>query len=447
MTTAHLIDADLIIDAGWVLPIAPENKVLAQHSLVLQGTQILALGPTANIHQRYRGQRQLALPGHLLMPGLVNAHGHAAMSLLRGLADDLPLERWLNDLIWPTEARWVSEAFVADGTRLALAEMLRTGTTCFSDMYFFPEVSARIAQEAGMRAQILFPLIQFPNAWSAHIDEGLEKGLRLHDSLRDDPLIRVGFGPHAPYTVPPDSLQRILTLADELDLQIQTHLHETAAEVAQAKAQQGLSHIRQFARQGLLVPRLQAVHMTQLDAEELALVAEANVAVVHCPQSNLKLGSGFCPLTKLWAAGVRVGLGTDGAASNDSLDMFTEMRAAALLAKGLAQDPAACSALQILAMATLGGAQVLDLAHRIGSLEPGKDADLIAVDMDHLDNLPVHEPASLLVYTNAGSRVTHAWVRGRALLADGQLLQLDAARLAQQSRDWGLRIQQSLHPS
>jgi 5-methylthioadenosine/S-adenosylhomocysteine deaminase len=433
--------ADLIIDARWVLPIAPANQVLHHHSVAVDDGRILALAPTVEMHARMRARRRVQLDDHhVLLPGLVNAHGHAAMALLRGLADDVPLARWLNDIIWPTEARWVSETFVRDGVELAIAEMLKSGTTCFSDMYFFPEVGARVAHDAGMRAQVLFPVIQFPNAWSRDTDDAIHKGLALHDLYRDDALIRIGFGPHAPYTVTADDFVGILALADELDSTIQTHLHETADEVAQARAQSGRSHIEQLHDLGLLVPRLQAVHMTQITDHELDLVAESGVGVVHCPQSNLKLGSGLCPVARLRAAGVSVGLGTDGAASNDGLDLFAEMRAASLLAKALARDPVALDALTLLEMATLGSARVLDLHQEIGSIEPGKYADLVAVDLDHVSTLPVHHPEAQLIHTTAGNRVTHVWICGQARVESGALLTLDESGIRRRSRAWGERI-------
>jgi 5-methylthioadenosine/S-adenosylhomocysteine deaminase len=433
--------ADLIIDARWVLPIAPANTVLDRYSVVVDGGRIRALGPTLDIHGTYTARRHVALGDHhVLLPGLVNAHGHAAMTLLRGLADDVPLSRWLNDIIWPTEARWVSETFVRDGVELAIAEMLKSGTTCFSDMYFFPEVTARVARDAGMRAQVAIPVIQFPNAWSNDSDHAIHKGLELHDRLRDDALVRIAFGPHAPYTVTPDDLIRILALADELDLQIQTHLHETADEVAQARSQHGRSPIEQLHTLGLLVPRLQAVHMTQVSDDELALIAEGGVGVVHCPQSNLKLGSGFCGVARLRSAGITVALGTDGAASNDGLDLFAEMRAASLLAKALARDPAALDTRALLEMATLGGARVLDLADEIGSIEPGKSADLVAVDLDHVSTLPVHHPAAQLIHTTAGTRVTHVWIAGHARVEHGTLTSMDEAAIRGRSRAWSERI-------
>jgi 5-methylthioadenosine/S-adenosylhomocysteine deaminase len=435
------VTADLIIDARWVLPIAPDNRVLRRHSVVVDGGRIRMIGPTTEVHAQALARHRVTLDDHhVLMPGLVNAHGHAAMTLLRGLADDVPLARWLNEIIWPTEARWVSETFVRDGVELAVAEMLKSGTTCFSDMYFFPEVCARVAREAGMRAQVLFPVIQFPNAWSRDVDEAIHKGLALHDRYRDDRLIRIAFGPHAPYTVAPADLVRILALAEELDASIQTHLHETAAEVEQARKQSGQSHIEQLHTLGFLTPRLQAVHVTQLTDRELELLAETGVSVVHCPQSNLKLGSGFCPVARLRAAGVTVALGTDGAASNDGLDLFAEMRVASLLAKALAQDPSALDALTLLEMATLGGARALDMATEIGSIEVGKFADLIAIDLDDVNTLPVHNPQSQLIFTSAGNRDSHVWLGGKVLVEERRLTTLDEAGIRSRSRGWGERI-------
>ena len=307
------IAADLIVDARWVLPIGPVNEVLTDHSLVVGDGRILAVAPTADVDRRYTATDRLRFGDHVVMPGLVNAHGHAAMTLLRGIADDQPLEVWLAEHIWPAEARWVSETFVHDGTELAAAEMLKSGTTTFTDMYYYPEVAAAVAHRVGMRAQVAFPIVRFANAWSTDTAEALHKGLALHDEYRDEDLITIAFGPHAAYTVDDHDLVRIRTLANELDAPVHIHLHETAEEVVTARAEYGRSHIERLAELDLLQPNLQAVHMTQLTEAELAMVAEFGVRVVHCPQSNLKLGAGFCPVAKLHREGVTVGLGTDGA--------------------------------------------------------------------------------------------------------------------------------------
>lgn len=435
--------ADLIIDARWVLPIAPVNEVLTGHSLVMGAGRILAVLPTSDVDVAFSAPERCTLDHHVLMPGLVNAHGHAAMTLLRGIADDQPLEIWLAKHIWPAEARWVSEAFVHDGTELAIAEMLKSGTTLFTDMYFYPEVAAAVAKHTGIRAQIAFPIVRFANTWSADTAEALHKGLALHDEYRDDDLVTIAFGPHAAYTVDDDDLVRIRTLANELDAAVQMHLHETAEEVATAKAEHGKSPIERLADLELLQPNLQAVHMTQLTDAEVELIAECGVKVIHCPQSNLKLGAGFCPVARLRQHGVTVGLGTDGAASNNSLDMFMEARAAALLSRGLAgtgQHPPGLDTLALLELATLGSARALDLHNEIGSLEQGKSADLIAVDLGSVGNVPVHHAESQLVFSAAGPNVTDVWIRGRRVINNGALTTIDEPDLIDRGKRWGERM-------
>ena len=432
--------ADLIIDPTWLLPIVPARTVLTGHSVVVDGGKIVATGPTATIHERFSAASIARLDGRLLMPGLVNAHGHAAMVLLRGLAEDLPLDAWLRERIWPIEASCVSAEFVADGIALAMLEMLKSGTTCFSDMYFFPEVAAAAAREAGMRAQIAFPLIDFANPWSSSAAEGFHKGLALHDAYRSDGLIRIAFGPHSAYALGRDDLIKTLTLADEIDAPIHIHLHETADEVAAAQREFGCSHIRFLADIGLLVPRMQAIHLTHVDDAELDLLVANGVRAVHCPQSNLKLGSGLADIDRMRRRGMIVGLGTDGAAANNSLDLFTELRVAALLAKTVTRNPATLDAFDALELATLGGAQALGLDAHIGSIEAGKSADLISVDLTHSGALPVHRPEATLMYTASGSHVYDAWIAGRRVLADRKPTTLDEAAIHARATAWTQRL-------
>ena len=443
MTRMPRSHCESIIDAGWVLPIAPVNTALVDCSVAIHEGLIVAVGTHAEVAAAWTADEHLVLPEHILLPGLVNAHGHLPMTLFRGLADDLPLDQWLNDHIWPLEARWVDPEFVRDGAALALLEMLTTGTTCCSDMYFYPEITAEAAHAAGMRAQIAFPIVRFANAWSRDANEAIHKGLALHDAYRDQPLINIAFGPHAPDTVAREDLIRALTLADELEAPIQTHLHENRREVEDARARLGKSHIEWLAELGLLIPRLQAVHMTQVSDSELELVADAGISVIHCPQSNLKLGSGHCDIAALQAARIRVGLGTDGAASNNGLDMFSEMRAAALVAKAVTGDVTAAAAFDTLRMATLGGAEAMSIDDCIGSLEPGKSADLIALDTACPGMTPLHHPASQLVYTAAGTRVSHVWVAGRAVVTDGNPVTLDALAVLANAKRWQGRLRRS----
>jgi 5-methylthioadenosine/S-adenosylhomocysteine deaminase len=432
---------DTIINAQWILPIVPRGKVYRDCSLVVDQGRIVAIHPTSDLDHTYRGRQTIDLPHHVLMPGLVNAHGHAAMSLLRGQADDLPLMTWLQQHIWPLENRWVDEAFVQDGTQLALLEMLKTGTTCFADMYFFPEVAATAAHQAGLRAQVCFPVFDFPSAWGRDADDYLHKGLELHDSYRSHERIRVGFGPHAPYTVSDAPLKRIAVLAEELQAPVHIHVHETAGEVAEALSTHGVRPLRRLLELGLLSPLTQCVHMTQVDDQDLEDLSSSGASVIHCPESNLKLASGLCPVQRLLDAGVTVGLGTDGAASNNDLDMFGELATAALVGKLAAADASALEAHTALELATLGGASALGLDSIIGSLEPGKSADVIAVDLSDSSALPLYDVASHLVYNNRRSRVTHSWVAGRLLLADGRALTLDEEEIRNHSHRWQSRIQ------
>lgn len=431
---------DLIVEARWVVPMAPGARLLERAGVAITGTDIAAVATVAALDAGYAPARRIVLDSHVLMPGLVNAHGHAAMALLRGVSEDAPLETWLNEHIWPLEARHVSESFVHDGTRLAMAEMIRSGTTCFSDMYFFPETVAAAAREAGLRCQVAFPVIDFANVWSENADAALHRGLRLHDAYRDDARVKVAFGPHAPYSVTREHLEKILMYSEELDANVHIHLHETAAEVAAARTNHGASWIELFERIGLLSPRLQAVHATQLTAAEIDLLARNGVHVVHCPHSNLKLASGICPVGELLAAGVNVALGSDGAASNNSLDLFQEARLASLLAKVTAGDAARLPEIRALEMATLGGARALGLDAVTGSLEAGKSADLVAVDLSAPRFQPVYDPLAQLVHTAAGSAVSHVWVAGRALLVDGALTTIDEQALGERTEYWRARI-------
>lgn len=439
-TPATIPTVDLIINARWIVPIIPQDRVLEGCALVVNKGNILALLPQNEAAKRFDAKQTLDLSDHLLMPGLVNAHGHTAMSLLRGYADDQPLHTWLNEHIWPVEGRWVSEDFVRDGTELALAEMIRSGTTCFSDMYFYPEQAAQASLDARIRCQLAFPLLDFPTAWGTGPDDYMHKGLALHDNFRSNPLINIAFGPHAPYTVSDAPLRKIAVLSQEMDMPVHIHLHETTQEVVESLEKFGVRPSQRLMALDLLSPLTQCVHMTQIDATDIQLLQQTGAHVIHCPESNLKLASGFCPVEQLNQAGVNVAIGTDGAASNNDLDLFSELRTAALLAKTVAQDAAALNAHAALRMATINGAKALCMDDRIGSLEVGKSADIIALDLSELEMQPIYNPASQLVYTHAGQRVTHAWVEGRALLLDRQLQTLNEREIASKARWWRKQI-------
>ena len=429
-----------LLNARWIVPVEPEHCALEHHAIAIDEGRILAILPREEAATRYHAGLCLDLDQHVLIPGLINAHTHASMTLLRGLADDLPLMTWLQDHIWPVEARWVGPDFVNDGAQLAMAEMLRGGTTCFNDMYMFPEVVAAAARACGIRTCVGLIAFDFPTGYAQSMDEYLAKGLQLHDDLRADPLVRAAFAPHAPYTVSASALERIGRLADDMSLPIHIHVHETAAEVARFQAEHGCRPLERLEQLGLLSARLLAVHMTQLEPTEIERLAQAGAHVAHCPESNLKLASGFCPAGRLDNAGVNVAIGTDGAASNNDLDLFGELRVAALLGKAVAGDAAALPAARVLRMATLGGARALGLETEIGSLTPGKAADIVAVDFGQLETEPVYNPISQLVYATSRHQVTDVWVAGRRLLANRQLTTLDSAELIRRARDWGCKI-------
>ena len=431
---------DTLLHARWIIPVEPDGTVLDHHALAIRGGRIADILPSAEAARRYQAANIIRLDGHALIPGLVNAHTHAAMCLFRGLSDDLPLMQWLRDHIWPAEAAWVGSEFVFQGTQHAIAEMLRGGTTCFNDMYFFPDETARAASHAGMRAAIGLIMIDFPTAWAAGAAEYLSKGLELHDRYRGDPLIRTVFAPHAPYTVSDEPLHRIRTLAEELDIPIHMHVHETADEINGSLEHHRQRPIARLEQLGLLTPRLLAVHMTQLTGDEIARLAQAGAHVIHCPESNLKLASGFCPVHALLQAGVNVALGTDGAASNNDLDMFGEMRSAALLAKAVAGDASALPAAAALRMATLNGARALGLEDEIGSLRRGKSADVVAVRLDDVESRPVYHPISQLVYACGRQQVSDVWIAGRHLLKERRLTTLDEDAILANSEAWRERI-------
>ena len=433
-------NVDTLIHARWIVPVEPAGVVLENHAIAIKDGHIVELLPSDRARESYTAEVEFEQNEHILIPGLINAHTHAAMSLMRGLADDLPLMTWLQEHIWPAEAKWVNPEFVRDGTRLAMAEMLRGGTTCFNDMYFFADEAARVAEQAGMRAVIGLIVIDFPTAWAQNADEYISKGNALHDQVKHSPLITTAFAPHAPYTVSDDPLQKVLMYAEELQIPIHMHVHETAHEVGESEQQLGKRPLARLAELGLVGPQLAAVHMTQLSDEEIAAHAAANAHVIHCPESNLKLASGFSPVQKLLDAGVNVALGTDGAASNNDLDMFSEMRTAALLAKGVAGDASALPAEKALEMATLNGARALGLESVCGSLVAGKAADIVAVKMDDLETQPLYHAVSQLVYATGRNKVSDVWVAGRHLLKERRLTTLDEGEILAAAKQWQTRL-------
>ncbi len=431
---------DLLIEAGHVVPVVPHGIVLEDHAVAVRGGEIIAILPIADARARFAAAEVVSRPDAALIPGLVNAHTHNPMTLLRGIADDLPLKVWLQEHIWPIEGAVIGPGFVADGVTLAIAEMLRGGTTCCNENYFFPDVQAATYKRHGFRARVGLPVIDFPTAWAKSDDEYFDRAGEVHDQWRDDRLIATAFAPHAPYTVSDDNFSRVRMLADQLDLPVHLHLHETAQEVEQSQQKHGQRPIARMDRLGLVNDRLIAVHMTQLTEAEIHLCAERGVSVVHCPESNLKLASGFCPACALQAAGVNLAIGTDGVASNNDLDMFGETRTAAILAKAVANDAAGFDAFSALAAATIGGAKAMGFDHLVGSIEPGKQADLACVDLSALETQPLHHVVSQLIYATGRQQVSDVWIAGKSRLRNRELVDMDMPGIIANARQWRERI-------
>ncbi|MEX2494976.1 MAG: TRZ/ATZ family hydrolase [Woeseia sp.] len=432
---------DILILPRWCIPVEPDGATLTDRAVAVNEGRILEVLSAAEAKSKYRPREIVDRPNHVLIPGLVNAHTHAAMTLFRGIADDLPLERWLTDGIWPSEKRWASAEMVRDGTRHAIAEMLRSGVTCFSDQYFFPEVVAMTAAELHMRAMVGTPVVDFATSWAKDAAECITKGTDLvHDCFADDPLISSCFAPHSTYTVSDAAFVELRVVADQLDKGIQIHLHETAREVADSLRATGRRPLQRLADLGLVNSSLLVVHAVHMNDEELGLLAEAGVSVAHCPRSNLKLASGIANVPAMQAAGINVALGTDSAASNNVLDMLGEMRTAALLAKAVSANAAAMSAREVLRMATLGGARAIGLGDSIGSIEQGKWADLACVSLQAINSQPVYDPLSQLVYTTQPDQVTDVWVGGRHQVDNGRLTEINETDLLKRSLEWQQRI-------
>lgn len=435
---------DILIYAGWIIPVEPENEVYEQHALAIHDGKIVAILPSNEAVRHFSARITYRLTSHLLIPGLINCHTHAAMNLLRGFADDMSLNEWLNDRIWPAEHVHVGREFVADGTKLAMAEMLRGGVTCFNDMYHFPDVVGEIVDKVGMRAALGLIVIEFPTAWAKNPDEYLSKAREVYDTYHDHPLIKTVLAPHAPYSVSDKSFQAIKAMADELDLPIHIHLHETVGEIDDAIEKQGERPLSRLNNLDLLSNKFMGVHLTQLKNEEINLLAQKNVSVIHCPESNLKLASGVCPVPKLLNAGVNVALGTDSAASNNDLDMLGEMRTAALLGKIFTREAHSIPAATALSMATINGAKALGIDDVTGSLVPGKSADIVAIDMLNIETQPIYNPLSQLVYSVGRDKVTDVWVAGKHLLKSRTLTSLDIHDIKAKTYLWRDKIQASL---
>ncbi len=440
MTTTAPLAADLLVEARWIVPVQPHGVVLEGHAVVVDADRIVAVLPAAEARARYAPREHVVLGEHALIPGLVNAHTHNPMTLMRGLADDVPFMRWLKEYVWPAEAKVMGGEFVRDGVELAIAEMIRGGTTCCNENYFFPDVQAATYRRHGFRALVGLPVIEFPTPWAASPDEYFDKALAVHDTLRDDPLVGTSLAPHAPYTVSDASFERVRMLSDQLELPVHLHLHETADEVEESRRDHGVRPFARIKRLGLVNDHLIAVHMTQLTEGEIADCAEHGVSVVHNVESNLKLISGFCPAEALRQAGVNLAIGTDGCASNNDLDLFGEMRTAALVGKMVARDAAALDAASVLRAATMGSATALGWGDRIGSIEPGKQADLVAVRLDEIETQPIYNVVSQLIYVAGRHNVSDVWIAGVRKLAARVLVDVDTGAILEKTRRWRERI-------
>jgi len=430
----------LIISARWIIPVVPRNSVLEHHSVVVQNGRVLEILPIQKALAKHPNAEHIERSSHALFPGLINAHTHAAMSLFRGIADDLPLMEWLEGHIWPAEAKWVNHDFMRDGAELAIAEMLLSGTTCFNDMYFHPDVVARVSQDMGIRAFVGMIVLDFPSGWASDPNEYFRKGMEVHDEARSLSRVQTTIAPHAPYTVSNGPLETVRTYADELSVPIHMHVHETANEVVTSLETYGSRPLKRLHDLGLLNPRMMAVHMTQLKEDEIQLTAQQGMHVVHCPESNLKLASGHCPVAELLAAGTNVCLGTDSASSNNDLDMLGEMRTACLIAKTTADDAKALPAWQALEMATINGAKALNIQDEVGSIEIGKSADMVAIDLNHVSTQPVYNPISQIVYSASREQISDVWVEGQARVEDGKLNNINIELILKNAADWGERL-------
>jgi len=419
----------------------PPGALLEDHVVAVDNGRIEAVLPAAEAGERFEPGRRIDRPGHVLIPGLINAHTHNAMTLFRGFGDDLPLETWLKTRIWPAERQWAGPEFVRDGTALAIVEMLRSGTTCFSDQYFFPEVVAGTAVDMQIRAVVATPVLDFPTNWAASAQEYLEKAADLvHDPYAGHPLVSTAYAPHSTYALDDDAFRALRVTADQLDVPVQIHLHETAREVADAVADTGMRPIERLRQLGLVNRSLLAVHGVHVAGHEIELMAEAGVAVAHCPRSNLKLASGIAPVVALRDAGVTVAVGTDGPASNNVIDMLKELETAALVAKVASGDAAALTATDALAMATIDSARALGIADDTGSITPGKWADLVTIDLTEPNSQPVYDPVSQVVYTAGSDQVADVWTAGRQRVEHGELLDIDVASILSRANEWQRKI-------
>lgn len=454
--TTSTSNNQFIISADWLIPMTRSiqrqlsngsvnddgitDDWLTDHCIVIEQRKIIDIIPQRKIAELYPNIEHIELKGFALLPGFINAHCHAAMSLLRGFSDDLSLMQWLKQDIWPIEAQFVDNEFVFQGTQLAVAEMLKSGTSCYQDMYFMPDQQIKVVQQTGIRANIGFMVVDSQTVWARDSEECIEKATDLLDQYKHLSNLTFSFAPHAPYSVTEDTLKRLNSLSFELNINIQMHIHETNQEITEFTQKNGMRPLEKLDEIGLLGPQLNAVHMTQLNTQEIQRLAITQSHVIHCPQSNMKLASGICPITRLIESGVNVAIGTDGAASNNDLDMLAELQSAAFLAKSSTHDPSSMNAYQALYSATMGGAKALAIEHLVGSLEIGKEADIVAIDLNQIETQPVYSPISQIVYAASREQIKHLWVAGKQLLDNRKLTTLNEQSILQNTKAWGEKI-------
>lgn len=431
---------DQLIHAKWIITCEDNNRVLENHAMAVKDGKILSILPAKEAALKYQADAQQHYSTHAVLPGFINSHTHIPMNVFRGIADDMELMDWLTDHIWPAETKWVSEELVYDASLMAMGEMIRCGTICFNDMYFFLGATAKAAEISGMRANIGMTVIDVPTAWAKTTDEYFAKAIDFYQQYKNNARITPTLAPHSTYTVSIENLIKVKQLADDFKLKINIHLQEAPSEVQRSMELHNKRPLQRLHEIGMVAPNLIAIHMTQLDDRDFEILQQTKPSIIHCPESNMKLASGACQVEKLTRLGINVAIGTDGAASNNDLDMISEMRSANFLGKLTANDPKALPAEQTLKMATINGARALGIDHITGSLIAGKSADFIAIDLEQIETQPLYHPISAVVYAASRHQVTDVWVAGKQLLKNRQLVTLDEKELLNKAKTWRNKI-------
>jgi 5-methylthioadenosine/S-adenosylhomocysteine deaminase len=443
LTNPNKKNASIIISASWIFTSNSEGQLLSDYSIVIENDKIIDLVPQDKVFDEYEANDTYQLTDHILIPGLINTHTHAAMSLFKGFADDLPLQDWLNDYIWPAEKEFINSSFVKDGSILALSEMIKSGVTTFNDMYFFPDATAEAVKELGVRSNIGLVVLDFPTNYATDPEDYLLKGFEFRDKWRNEELITTSIAPHAPYSVSDEAFTLINTYSEELSINIHTHLHETQWEIEDSIEKYGITPVQRLNNLGIIGPSLMAVHCVHLNDQDMATLAKNKVSIVHNPSSNMKLGSGIADIAKMLKQNLNISLGTDSSASNNRLDIMEEMRLAALLIKGSTKSPESFSANEAIKMATINGAKALGLESIIGSIEKNKKADLVAIDLNSIENQPIYNPLTTLVYSSSRSDVSYVWIDGEIKLKDKKLVKIDEERIIQLAKKWQRKLKKT----